>query len=606
MTHDSTNPPTEPHPATPEGPSQERSRFGVFLKWMLIVFLVMQLGMRLFWDPAVGVAVVNLITYSQIALSGLLIILWWFCFSPLSRKVTLPIGLPLLIGLIIWLVSIRSPDFDGDMVLSFKYRWEKSPQEILQEYQQTSEVASTEKIEQVAQFSPEDVPAYRGIHRDGVVIGPELRTDWESNPPTELWRHPIGGGYSSFSIVDPIVITMEQRGKHEAVVSYDIETGNEFWEHRYPAYFNALGGPGPRSTPTIHQNAVYSFGCYGDLYCLDLKTGKPKWHVNVLQQFQLPTTTWGMTSSPLIHNDHVIVNIGGLKNPTKSALEQQGNGLVAYKLDTGDFSWKSEGLPDPNLELKEFKTGVDAVEGIHGVTIPGYSSPMLAEISGQEVILNFDGAGFRGNDPNTGKELWSRPFVAGDYINVVQPLVLDENRVMFSAGYAAGSVLLELKYSDNSWTQNEIWASTQLRSKFSNPVYYNGYIYGLDEGIMVCLDPKTGKRKWKGGRTELRGRYGHGQMLLWDDHIVLLTEKGDLVLIEPDPERLIEASVLKVLSEDAKTWNPLAIAYGKALVRNATEIACYDLRANPNEPSQTSENEVARTENSEAGSQSEE
>ena len=557
---------------------RKRGRFGLFLKWMLLVFLVMQLVMRTVWEPAAGPALLNLITAAQILLSSILILIWWFFFSPFSMKSVLYVGLPVLVCLVAWLGSIQKVDFDGDMAINFRYRWEKSGIDQFREFQQNAVSASTETIEEVEQFSPEDMPAYRGINRDGVVIGPPIRKDWESNPPQELWRHPCGGGYSSFSIVDPVLITMEQRDDDEAVVCYEIATGREFWEHRYPGYFNALGGPGPRSTPTIHNNAVYSFGCYGDLFCLDLKTGDVRWHVNVLQQFQLPTTTWGMTSSPLIHEGKVIVNIGGLKDPEKAMADQTGNALVAYGLEQGELIWHGDGLPEPNRELNEFLTGSTAIEGIEGVTIPGYSSPMLATLGGMEQILNFDGCALRGHDLATGVQLWKFPFTAGDYINVAQPIVFGNDQVLISSGYGTGTSMLSVQKDGDSWKVQEDWHSTRLRSKFSSPVLFDGYVYGLDEGIMVCIDPQNGKRLWKGRRSGLRGRYGHGQMLLVDDHIVALTETGELVLIEPSPEELKVLGTTKVLADDEKTWNPLTIAYGKAYVRNALEVACYDLR----------------------------
>lgn len=573
---------------------QKRSRFDFFLKWILVIFLVMQLMMRTVWEPAAGPALLNLITASQILLSSVLSLVWWFFFSPFSMKSVLSVGLPVLAVIAAWLGSIQKVDFDGDMAINFRYRWEKSGTEQFKEFQENAVAASTESIEKVEQFSPEDIPAYRGINRDGVVIGPPIRKDWEVNPPAELWRHPCGGGYSSFSVVDPVLITMEQRENDEAVVCYEISTGREFWQHRYPGYFNALGGPGPRSTPTIHNNSVYSFGCYGDLFCLDLKTGEVRWHVNVLQQFQLPTTTWGMTSSPLIYEGKVIVNIGGLKDPEKSMADQTGNALVAYGLEQGELVWYGAGLPAPVDIPKLYLTGSTAIEGIEGVTIPGYSSPMLATLGGMEQILNFDGCALRGHDPATGVQLWKFPFTAGDYINVAQPILLGNDQVLISSGYGTGTSLLSISQENDAWEVSEVWHSTRLRSKFSSPVLHDGYVYGLDEGIMVCIDPQNGKRLWKGRREGLRGRYGHGQMLLVDDHLVVLTETGELVLIEPNPTELRVLGITRVLADDEKTWNPLTIAYGKAFVRNALEVACFDLRDDANSGRSTS-SELATT-----------
>ena len=582
-------PATEQTEYTEDATVQSRSKFArsadrILIGWFIFV-VVMQIFMRLFWEPSFGEAIKNLITYAQIQLSVLLVLAWWFFFSPLSRKTVWMVGFPVILLIVGWVMSIRRIDFDGDVNARIEYFWDESAEERLETHRSQAETAEVEDIELV-DVDEQDMPAYRGINRDGIVIGPELRTDWESNPPTELWRQPIGGGYSSFSVAGRQLITLEQRGENEAVVCYDTETGREYWTHSYQAYFTeALGGPGPRSTPTIHNEAVYSFGGFGDLFKLDLKTGEPIWHVNSLQQFGLPNTMWAMTSSPLIYKQTVIVNIGGL--PGDGVTLKEGGGLIAYDLETGNLAWFGAALPEPDRDRTEFDTGSIVVEGLVGKTVPGYSSPMLVTLAGEEVLLNFDGTAFRGHNPEDGEQYWSFPFKAGDHINVAQPLVFDDDRVMISAGYGMGSVMFQVSKNDGNWQLKELWEkpSLRLRSKFSSPVLYEGYVYGLDETIMTCIDPADGSRKWKGRRGGLRGKYGFGQLLLTNGQIVVLTEKGQLVLIDPNPEELTVLGALQVLDDRIKTWNPFAMSRGKVFVRNAEEVACYDLRANPSETS---------------------
>lgn len=564
---------------------RRRTWFGTFVRWMLVVFLLMQLIMWSMAEPVIGPWLFNTITYAQIFVSGVCLLIWWFLFAPYSRRTIWSVGGPIVLLLIGWGASIRDIDPTGDMEMNIQYRWEKSSQEKFEEYRETQEAEPVPQITTTIQISPDDVPGYRGVDRDGVVPSPPLRTNWEMHPPTELWRHPIGGGYSSFAIVAPLIVTMEQRGDDEAVVAYDVDTGQELWEHRYRAHFDALGGPGPRSTPTIHHQHVYAYGCYGDLFCLNALTGEPIWHVNVLQQFGLPTTHWGMTASPLIHDEKVIVTTGGLKDEQAGRTEQLTNGIVAYHLATGELVWHSSGIAVADPDRSEFQTGQAAIDGISGKTLPGYSSPMLVELAGQPVILNFDGTALHGHDPESGQLLWdSYPFLAGDYINVAQPILLPGDQLLISSGYGTGSMRLQVTFDEETgnWECKPQWdePSTRLRCKFSSPVYFDGYVYGLDEGRMVCFDPNTGERLWNGRREGLRGRYGHGQMLLADNHIIVLTESGELVLIEPSPQELIVKGIHQVLSDDVKTWNPLAMAYGKAFVRNASEVACFDLRAN--------------------------
>ncbi|TWT50009.1 outer membrane biogenesis protein BamB [Thalassoglobus neptunius] len=562
---------------------------------MLAVFGVMQIGMWTFWEPSFGDAIKNLITFAQIVLSTICIVGWWFLFAPVSRKSMLIIGVPVVALIAGWVASIRSIDFDGDMKPRFSHVWDESAEERLTSHLTNAESADASELT-IPEVSETDMPEYRGVHRDGVVIGPELRTDWSTNPPEELWRHPCGGGYSSFSILGRQLITMEQRGLDEAVVCYDTETGREFWVHQYPASFvEAMGGPGPRSTPTIHEGAVYAFGGFGDLFKLDLKTGAPIWHVHTLQQFQIPNTIWAMTSSPLVFGNTVIANIGGVTNA--DGVMPEGGGLVAYDIETGEIAWYGKALPDPNTEIEEFGTGAAAIEGIDGTSHPGYSSPMLADLAGETVILNFDGTAFRGHNPENGEQYWSYPFVAGDHINVAQPLVFENDHVMISAGYGKGSVMLHIEKNGDEWNLSEVWdkPSLRMRCKFSSPIFTDGFIYGLDEGIMACIDPENGDRQWKGGRTGLRGKYGHGQLLLSNGKLVILTEKGQLVLVDPNPEELTVLGELQVLSENIKTWNPLAMARGKVFVRNATEVACYDISANDSAAPESDPSELATT-----------
>ena len=546
---------------------------------MFLVFVLIQLLMRA-WGDAIMVPIQNMVTYAQMMVATVCVIGWWFLFAPVSRTMKFAIGLPVIALLVGWWCSVRRLDFDGDMNARIEFFWEESAADRLAVHLEKSSTADIEQIDSGA-ANPFDMPTYRGIHRDGVVIGPDLRTDWEAHPPTELWRHPCGGGYSSFSIVGRQLITMEQRGENEVVVCYDADSGLEFWTFEYPSHFvEALGGPGPRSTPTIHDGAVYSFGTFGDLFKLDLKTGEKIWHVNSLQQFQLPNTTWAMTSSPLIIEgaNTVVVNIGGLAD--EGGKPKPGGGLVAYELETGDLVWHGTALGEPQTDLTEFKVGNAAIEGLTGASVPGYSSPMLATLAGTEVILNFDGVAFRGHNPETGEEYWSYEFKAGDYISVAQPIVLNSNSVLISASYFTGTMTFDITHDGKQLRAIKRWdePSTELRSKMSTPVYYNDYIYGLDEGMMVCFDPRDGTRKWKGRRGGSRGKYGHGQMLLANGKIIVLTEQGQLVLINPNPKELTELGVVQVLNEDIKTWNPLAMAYGKVFVRNAEEVACYDLQ----------------------------
>jgi outer membrane protein assembly factor BamB len=332
---------------------------------------------------------------------------------------------------------------------------------------------------------------------------------------------------------------LEQRGENEAIVCYDIDTGHERWRYAYPAHFaETLGGEGPRSTPTISQGEVFSLGAKGMLVCLNGSTGKPKWSVNILEGND--NIIWGMAGSPLVYDRVVVVNPGAQNKSTS------GKALVAYDRSTGKPVWSA------------------------GDRRAGYSSPMLATIAGTRQIVLFDGQGLGGYDAKTGKELWQFKWDETlNGINVAQPLILENDRVFISSGYGIGCALVQVSRSGDQWSATQVWKNKAMRCRFNNPVVYKGDIYGLDEGLLVCLDPNTGQRKWR------EGRYGHGQLLLSGDLLVILSETGQLALVEANPQRYRELGSFPAI--EGKTWNYLALMDGKAFVRNHLEMACYDL-----------------------------
>lgn len=537
-----------------------------FVFGLAAVFLISQYFIWNVWDPSFGDSLKNLITQSQFLLIQVLFVLWVFLCSPMSRKAALIIGIPLAVLVIGRFAAIRRIDWTGDMVPTFVWRWEKTQDEVLDEYR-NSALTTTLTPDEIV-ITPEDSPGYRGIDRSGIVVGPPIRQDLNGSP-TELWRHPVGGGYAGMAVVDNLLVTIEQRKADEVIVCYDATTGQEIWTHSYQAHFQeAMGGPGPRTTPTIHGNHVFTMGAFGDVFCLNLIDGTPVWHVNSLQQFGLPNNTWAMSSSPLISGEHVIINVGGL----------EGNGLVAYAISDGSLIWQTDGLPKPE-RMKDFDTGSAAVAESDKKSVPGYASPFLATLQGVEQIINLDGVAVHGHDPQTGEVLWSHPFKNAPNVNVAQPLIFDDGRVFLSASYDVGALMIQVSKSEaGAWSTEELWSNLFLRCKFTTPMLIDGYIYGLDEGRMVCIDPETGKRVWKGARSGLRGKYGHGQLLLADGQILAMAETGEVVLADVSKEGLDEVWQFNALPE-SKTWNPHTLVRGRVFVRNAKEMAAFDLNA---------------------------
>jgi outer membrane protein assembly factor BamB len=378
---------------------------------------------------------------------------------------------------------------------------------------------------------------FRGPKRDGNYEAMPVLTSWPSNGLTPIWKQPVGLGYSSFTIADGRAYTIEQRRGQEVVAAYDVATGRELWTQRWNAAYSPGDdtGDGPRSTPTWDQGRLYALGATGELRCLDANSGSVIWGKNILSDNQAPNLQWGVAGSPLIVDDKVIVLPGGANNKS----------VVAYNKMTGAPVWKS--LSDQQA----------------------YVSPMLVELGGRRQILIVSASRVLGVVPETGALLWSYPWDTSMGINVSQPIIVDKNRFFISSGYGKGAALVEVKGSGQNFTATTIWENVNMKNKFNSSVLYNGYVYGLDEGILTCLDVNTGDRKWKGGR------YGYGQVLLASGNLIVTSDSGDLALVKASPDAYTEVARFTALQ--GKTWNYPAIADGRLLVRNGNEMAAYDI-----------------------------
>ena len=379
-------------------------------------------------------------------------------------------------------------------------------------------------------------PQFLGPDRSGVLRGVSLVCDWAAAPPRELWRHPVGLGWSAFAVSAGRAITQEQRGEEELTVAYDLATGAALWAHTNTVRFHEmLGGDGPRATPTIRDGKVYVMGATGILDCLAEANGQLLWSRDVLRENKLKNIAWGKSCSPLLWGRLVVVTGG----------EEREKSLLAYDATTGQPVWQS------------------------GRDRSGYCSPMLATLAGQEQILIVNGHSVSGHKPEDGQLLWEYPW-PGEFPKVAQPLPLDTNLLLVATGYGIGGSLLKLQPSvSGEWSVTEVWKNRNLKPKFTNLVRHGRHVYGLDEGVLVCLDPATGERAWKAGH------YGHGQVLLVGDVLLIQTERGDVVLVEATAEGHRELARLPALK--GKTWNNPVLAGDRLLVRNDQEAACYQL-----------------------------
>jgi outer membrane protein assembly factor BamB len=376
-----------------------------------------------------------------------------------------------------------------------------------------------------------DWPCYRGARLDGVSAEP-IQTEWAAGKLAEIWRRPVGGGYAGISVAGGRVFTLEQRGRQEVLAAYDASTGKELWTNAWPGEFKSfLGGNGPRSTPSVDAGRVYVSGALGELRAVDAATGRLLWRRD-LRAERGETVRWGNAWSPLAAGSVLYVQPNA-----------KGASVAALDSATGKTLWQA-------LEDEQ-----------------AYTTPMLVELAGRKQLLVVTAGRAAGLDPSNGALLWSHPWKTGHGINVAQPLVVDGRQVLLSAGYGHGSMLLEVECGNPGCAARPLWENKNLKSKFNSPVFWQGHVYGLDEGILTCIDLATGARKWKGGR------YGYGQLILASGHLVVSAEQGEVALVEAAPGRFREKARFRAL--DGKTWNMPALSGGVLYVRNEKEMAAF-------------------------------
>lgn len=422
---------------------------------------------------------------------------------------------------------------DGTGLPKFVWRWTKP---VTREFNDAPSASPTLALS--APVGAKDVPQFFGPERTGIVRGANLARDWTNFPPRELWRQPIGPAWSAFAVVGGRVYTQEQRGEQEAVTCYELLTGKLLWTHTdHARFFQWQGGEGPRATPTVSSGRVFTMGGTGILNCLDATTGQQAWRHDVLQENALANITWGISDSPLVFEKTVVVTGGENKGPT----------LFAYDRDTGALLWKA------------------------GEDQASYASPVLATLAGMSAILSVNATTFTAHDPGSGRLLLTHRWSNEKPPKASQPIVVNGSRVLLSAGYGIGSTLLEVSATgDGKLSATQLWKNLAMKTQFNSATARDGAFYGLDDGMLACVEIASGKRLWK------EGRYGSGQTLLVDDDLIIIqSEPGDIVLVEATSTGARELGRLAALK--SKTWNHPTLAGRYLLLRNNQEAVCYEL-----------------------------
>jgi outer membrane protein assembly factor BamB len=443
---------------------------------------------------------------------------------------------------------LRWDGLQGNQIPQFSWRWSKTPEQLFLEANTNrgdntiENSRSTTTVLQPASvrdwsLQPGDWPEFRGHERNGVVSGASIDIDWTANPPAQVWRRRVGPAWSSMIVVDGFLVTQMQKGEAETVVCYDAATGEKVWVYSEPQRFaEGLSGAGPRGTPTFSSERIYAVGGTGQLVCLAASNGKLLWSHDIARESDADLPTWGYSVSPLIVDDKVVVFAGG----------KSGRCVLAYDAATGEPAWSREA----------------------GAT--SYSSPHFVSIDGRPQILMHDNTALSAFDPADGALLWQRPEASEMTVATLQPHVCDGNALLLAA--EPGMVLINAEAHNGRWTCTDQWSSRSLKPSFNDFVVYGDHIYGLDDGILTCVDLADGKRLWK------EGRYGHGQLLLLRDQglLLILCENGEVVLVEANIERLDELGRFQAI--EGKTWNHPVISHGQLFVRNGEEMASYRLK----------------------------
>ncbi len=537
-------------PVSPEATNKKPARLRWFpLLWLLLV------GGSLIGIRTSGLDQDYKNSATAICLALILVGLtgWVFlCSRYTMRKRLLWGGLPWLV-----VVALRgSVDMvnNGDVgIVSWRWRWSAS-------HDQRLEVPTSE---QGATFdwvtTSHDYPSFLGGGYWAEVPNVHLAVDWENNPPTEMWRCPVGAGWSGFAIVGEYAVTQEQRGEQELVVCYRITTddpeGEIVWTHGDPVRFDpsgagALGYVGPRATPTIYDGRVITMGATGILNCLDARTGELLWSHDTLKENNTDNIMWGKANSPAILAEEgeptlVVVSVGA---PTAS--------LIAYDLETGKEVWAK------------------------GHRRSSYASPVVCELLGERQILTVNEDFLTAHSANDGSVLWEFPWDGNSDSNATasQPLPLGDDQVFVSKGYGIGASLLQIvRNEEGRIVPKPLWnppVRKVMKTKLGNVVVRDGFIYGLDGGILQCIDIEQGKSQWKKRRLPA---IGHGQLMAIGDSLVIISETGELIVVAIDPEEYLELASMRIFSEDQITWNNPAFSAPYLLLRNARQAVCLKM-----------------------------
>jgi outer membrane protein assembly factor BamB len=375
-----------------------------------------------------------------------------------------------------------------------------------------------------------DWPQFRGPQRDGRSPEVGLLETWPAGGPKVLWRAPLGDGYSGLAIAGGKVFTLWGAEGGEWLGAFEAASGKALWRLRLDANRRDDMGSGPRSTPTVDGELVYALGASGKLVAAEAATGKERWKVDLVAAYGAGVPQWGVSVSPLVEGDRLLLDVGG----------RAGFSLVALEKQTGKLLWS---------------TATDKA---------GYSAPLAITVDGVRQVLFFTGTAMVGVAPGDGKVLWRFPWKTDWDVNAAMPVFLPPDKVFFSSGYGVGAAVLRLAKKGTGVEATEVWRSKVMKNHFASSVLVGSHLYGFDDGTLKCIDAMTGAERWK-----QRG-FAKGSLLYADGHLYVFSEQGELALVEATAEAYREKGRFPLFRE--RTWTVPSLSNGTLFVRSPGEL----------------------------------
>ena len=421
-----------------------------------------------------------------------------------------------------------------------------------------------------SQARAEDWPQWRGVRRDGTWEATNLIDKFDSPKQSAKWRQPISSGYSGPTVSDGRVFITDRVDSPEEIERIhclDFETGKPLWLKEYPCPYGAVSyKAGPRAAVAIDSGLAYALGSTGKLHCLRVEDGEIVWFRDLDEDYDITRNDnqtrmpiWGISASPLLVDDLVVLHIGG----------RDGACVVALDKLSGKERWRA--LDDRAQ----------------------YSTPILIQQAGRDVVVVWTGDSVAGLDPKTGTVFWRHEMKPTRMpIGCATPIVQDD--MLYVTSFYDGSLMLRLDQSEPKVTQ--VWRAIgqnerntkALHSIISTPIWLGHFIYGVDSyGELRCLNAKTGKRIWEDKTATPRARWSTIHFTKHDDDIWMFNERGELLISRLSEEGFEEISRTKILEPTMEQlrqrkgvcWSHPAFANGHIIARNDKEIVCVDLRA---------------------------